>query len=92
MLHPVIMAGGSGTRFWPASRNTTPKQLLSLVPGGTMIAQTVERLGDLASPERCLVITNARLVEAIREQFPRLRSWANPASATPRRALDSPRC
>ncbi|WP_442484320.1 mannose-1-phosphate guanylyltransferase [Aeoliella sp. SH292] len=72
MLHPVIMAGGSGTRFWPASRNATPKQLLSLVPGGTMIAQTVERLGDLAPPERCLVITNARLVEAIREQLPQL--------------------
>ena len=72
MLHPVIMAGGSGTRFWPASRKLTPKQLLSLVPGGTMIAQTAARLGDLAPPERCLVITNQQLVEPVREQLPQL--------------------
>lgn len=72
MLHPVIMAGGSGTRFWPASRSMSPKQLLSLVPGGTMIAQTVGRLGDLAPPENCLVVTNARLVDAVREQLPEL--------------------
>lgn len=72
MLHPVIMAGGSGTRFWPASRKQTPKQLLSLVPGGSMIAQTVERLGKLAPPERCLVVTNERLVDAVREQLPSL--------------------
>ncbi|QDU54714.1 mannose-1-phosphate guanylyltransferase [Aeoliella mucimassa] len=76
MLHPIIMAGGSGTRFWPASRRQTPKQMLSLVPGGTMIAQTVERLGDLAPPERCLVVTNERLVDGIRELLPQL-----PASA-----------
>ncbi len=66
------MAGGSGTRFWPASRSQTPKQLLSLVPGGSMITQTVERLGDLAPPERCLVVTNHRLVDAVREQLPAL--------------------
>lgn len=76
MLHPVIMAGGSGTRFWPASRRQTPKQLLSLVPGGSMIAQTVERLGELAPADRCLVVTNERLVDAVREQLPQL-----PASA-----------
>ena len=46
MLHAVIMAGGSGTRFWPASRNRCPKQLLPLAGNRTMIQSTAERLGD----------------------------------------------
>lgn len=72
MLHAVIMAGGSGTRFWPASRSQTPKQLLSLTPGGSMIRQTVNRLGSLVPAERCLVVTNRRLTAAVREQLPEL--------------------
>lgn len=72
MLHAIIMAGGSGTRFWPASRRATPKQLLSLVGDESMIAQTAARFGDLAPPERRLVVTNQRLVEACREQLPDL--------------------
>ena len=47
MLHAVIMAGGSGTRFWPASRSATPKQLLKLVGDQTMIQGTAQRLGNL---------------------------------------------
>lgn len=72
MLHAIIMAGGSGTRFWPASTRATPKQLLSLVGDQTMIAQTAARFGQLAPPERRLVVTNQRLVEACREQLPDL--------------------
>ncbi|MEN1681626.1 MAG: mannose-1-phosphate guanylyltransferase [Planctomycetota bacterium] len=72
MLHAVIMAGGSGTRFWPASRRDTPKQLLSLVGEGSMIRQTADRFGDLAPPERRMVVTNRRLVDAIRKQLPDL--------------------
>jgi len=72
MLHAIIMAGGTGTRFWPASRQQTPKQLLSLVPGGSMIRQTLDRLGDLAPRERCLVVTNERLVDAVRAELPEL--------------------
>jgi mannose-1-phosphate guanylyltransferase len=72
MLHAVIMAGGTGTRFWPASRNDAPKQLLQLVGGQTMLRQTVDRLGDLAPTERCMIVTNRRLVETIREQLPEL--------------------
>ena len=72
MLHTIIMAGGSGTRFWPASRAATPKQLLQLVGDGTMIRQTVDRLGDLSPPERTLVVTNKRLVDTIAEQLPEL--------------------
>ncbi len=70
MLHAVIMAGGSGTRFWPASRSATPKQLLDLTGGQTMIQGTIGRLGELVSPERVLVVTNQRLVDPIRAQLP----------------------
>ncbi|HEX2473094.1 MAG TPA: mannose-1-phosphate guanylyltransferase [Lacipirellulaceae bacterium] len=72
MLHAIIMAGGTGTRFWPASRNDAPKQLLRLVGDATMLRQTVDRLGNLVPSERCLIITNERLVEASRQQLPEL--------------------
>jgi mannose-1-phosphate guanylyltransferase len=72
MLHVVIMAGGTGTRFWPASRVARPKQLLDLAGDQTMIQATIGRLGELAPPDRILVVTNQALVEAIAEQLPRL--------------------
>src|SRR4051812_23980301 len=72
MLHAVIMAGGTGTRFWPASRNDAPKQLLQLVGGQTMLRQTVDRLGDLTPKDRQLIVTNKRLVETIQRQLPEL--------------------
>ncbi len=72
MLHAVIMAGGSGTRFWPASRKLRPKQLLALAGNRTMIQSTVDRLGDLVPPERQLIVTNDILVDAVRQQLPDL--------------------
>ena len=61
----VIMAGGSGTRFWPASRGSRPKQLLPLAGGETsLIAETVERIAPLVPAERVLVVTAALLAEA----------------------------
>jgi mannose-1-phosphate guanylyltransferase len=72
MLHAIIMAGGTGTRFWPASRNDTPKQLLQLVGSETMIRQTLDRLGDLVPNERRMVVTNVRLVDGMRKQLPEL--------------------
>ena len=76
MLHPVIMAGGSGTRFWPASRVALPKQLLSLVGERTMIQETLDRVSGLAAAEHALVVTNQSLVEPIREQLPSLAAEA----------------
>lgn len=70
MLHAVIMAGGSGTRFWPASRKLIPKQLLALSGDRTMLQSTVDRLGDLIPPDRQLVITNQILAESVRGQLP----------------------
>ncbi|MFH0945374.1 MAG: mannose-1-phosphate guanylyltransferase [Planctomycetota bacterium] len=67
MLHAVIMAGGSGTRFWPLSRASRPKQLLALVTRRTMIEETVERLEGLVPGERIHVVTNAAYAQKIRE-------------------------
>lgn len=66
------MAGGAGTRFWPASRRDVPKQLLPLAGERTMIQATVDRLEGLVQPEHILVVTNERLVDAIRKQLPEL--------------------
>ncbi len=70
MLHAVIMAGGSGTRFWPASRNDRPKQLLDLTGESTMIQATVGRFAGLVEPHNILVVTNQQLVNRIRDQLP----------------------
>lgn len=76
MLHAIIMAGGSGTRFWPLSRAATPKQLLQLTGERTMVQMTVDRLGDLVTPERTVIVTNERLVDAIARQLPDLPAGA----------------
>jgi mannose-1-phosphate guanylyltransferase len=65
MLHAIIMAGGTGTRFWPASRNDRPKQLLQLVADQSMIRQTVSRLEGLVPVKQRHIITNHRLVQPI---------------------------
>ncbi len=72
MLHPVIMAGGSGTRFWPKSRLCKPKQLIRIVGKGTMIQQTVARLSGDMAPESFLILTNAAQVDLMAEQLPQL--------------------
>jgi mannose-1-phosphate guanylyltransferase len=68
-FHPIILAGGSGTRFWPRSRRWRAKQLLVLDGARTMIQSTVDRLGSLASSKELWVITNDLLSEAISAQL-----------------------
>ena len=72
MLHAVVMAGGSGTRFWPKSRRNRPKQLINLFGDASMIQETVSRVAPLVPPERTLVITGADQARAIAEQLPDL--------------------
>lgn len=72
MLHAIVMAGGAGTRFWPASRRGMPKQLLSLGSDRTMIQATLDRLGDLVPAERTLIVTNRDLVTETARQLPHL--------------------
>jgi mannose-1-phosphate guanylyltransferase len=67
---PVILAGGSGTRFWPRSRKARAKQVLALDGERTMIQQTVERLVPLSDPAEIWVITNNLLDDLIAEQLP----------------------
>ncbi len=69
MLYAVIMAGGSGTRFWPWSREKTPKQLLKITGQSTMIMQTVNRIiGEIPS-ENIYVVTTYLQADSIREEL-----------------------
>lgn len=70
MLHAVIMAGGSGTRFWPQSRTRRPKQLLALSEERTMIQVTSARCGDWIPATNRWVVTNAVQAEETRRQLP----------------------
>ncbi len=73
-VHAVILAGGSGTRFWPASRRERPKQLLPLAPGSSapLIAETVRRIRPLVPAERVLIATGKSLVAGTRTALPEL--------------------
>src|SRR5688500_5646022 len=73
-LYAVIMAGGAGTRFWPASRPDRPKQLLPLAgrPDEPLIAATVRRILPLCSAEHILVVTAGHLTGAMRGALPGL--------------------
>ena len=71
-VYAVIMAGGSGTRFWPISRGTRPKQLTRIVGDHTMIQATVARLQPYVPPERVLVIATEAIIEETRAQLPML--------------------
>lgn len=69
----VIMAGGRGERFWPKSRNTCPKQFLSLTKDGeTMIQKTVKRLLPLVDMEDIFIVTNSGYISLVGQQLPEL--------------------
>lgn len=68
----VILAGGSGTRLWPRSRQALPKQFLDLTGQGTMLQETFARLTPLIPPQRILVVTNQQYVDLARAQLPDL--------------------
>jgi mannose-1-phosphate guanylyltransferase len=65
-LHVLILAGGSGERFWPYSRRARPKQLLKLFSERTMLEETIARLGGDVPPERIFVLTNREQEGAVR--------------------------
>jgi mannose-1-phosphate guanylyltransferase len=68
-LHALVMAGGSGTRFWPASRRAKPKQLLPIGPGAdeSLLEATLRRIAPLCSAERTLVVTGEHLLAATQD-------------------------
>jgi mannose-1-phosphate guanylyltransferase len=69
-IYALILAGGSGERFWPLSRKTRPKQLLQLVSEKTLLEETVSRLDGLVPPERILILTNVDQEAAVRALLP----------------------
>ena len=71
-VHAVILAGGSGTRFWPLSRARKPKQFLSLVTDRTLIAETFLRVEPLSPAERTWVVCGKEHVGGVRESLPDL--------------------
>lgn len=71
-LHAVVMAGGSGTRFWPASRAQRPKQFLPLAHGKPLIEATLDRLPGLFPKDNVWVATNRRQAKALTKLLPGL--------------------
>jgi len=65
-LYVLILAGGSGERFWPYSRRARPKQLLQLFSDRTMLEETIARLDGVVPPERIFVLTNREQEAAVR--------------------------
>lgn len=83
-LFVVLMAGGSGTRLWPLSTETRPKQLLALTGERSLLQQTVDRALGLVPGHRVLVLTSARYLPAVREQLPEVPPGLVVAEPVPR--------
>jgi mannose-1-phosphate guanylyltransferase len=81
-IYALILAGGSGQRFWPLSRRNRPKQLLRLVSERTLLEEAVARLENFVSTDRILILTNVEQEKAVRDllkEFPKENIIAEPA-------------
>lgn len=72
MRYAVIMAGGVGSRFWPASTPEMPKQFLPFFSSLSLLQQTVDRIKPIIPIERIFIVTNANYLNIIQEQLPKL--------------------
>src|SRR5213080_4948954 len=82
-IYALILAGGSGERFWPLSRRNRPKQLLRLVSERTLLEKTIARLEGLVPSDRILILTNVEQEKAVRDllkAFPKQNIIAEPAT------------
>ena len=77
-LHAVILAGGSGTRFWPLSRAKKPKQFLALVTERTLIAETFARVEPIS--DAVWVVCGNDHALAVKAEAPRARVIVEPAA------------
>jgi mannose-1-phosphate guanylyltransferase len=80
--YALVLAGGSGERFWPLSRRARPKQLLRLISNKTLLEETLARLEGLIPEERILILTNTEQEVAVRKllgNFPKENIVAEPA-------------
>jgi mannose-1-phosphate guanylyltransferase len=72
-VYIVIMAGGTGTRFWPYSRTAKPKQFLDVLnTGRSLLQMTYDRFAEYTSPDKILVVSNDHYGDLIREQLPKI--------------------
>jgi len=83
-LHLLLLAGGSGTRFWPLSRKERPKQLLELAGNRPLLLQAWGRARKLAPVKRIWVVAPAALVKDVRRLLPRLPKSNLVVEPTPR--------
>ena len=65
-IYGVVMAGGSGTRFWPLSRKEKPKQLLNLSGKDVMLNEAIDRLSTITSKDNVFIVTNAKQVPPVK--------------------------
>ncbi|MBW8040734.1 MAG: mannose-1-phosphate guanylyltransferase [Planctomycetes bacterium] len=72
MDYAVIMAGGSGKRLWPLSREKRPKQVLKLIDGQTLLRCCFERLSPIFDTRNIIILTNAGYADTVRENLPEL--------------------
>lgn len=70
MLHAVIMAGGSGTRFWPLSRRSMPKQFLTLAGERSLIQNAFDRCHPIVTADRFWVVTNQSMISTTADHLP----------------------
>ncbi|MDP8219196.1 MAG: mannose-1-phosphate guanylyltransferase [Candidatus Theseobacter exili] len=68
MIYGVIMAGGKGERFWPASRRSKPKQVLTMFGNKSLLQLTINRMSKLVSEDRILVVSNSAQEKAIKKE------------------------
>jgi mannose-1-phosphate guanylyltransferase len=83
-LHAVVLAGGSGTRFWPLSTGRRPKHLLALLGRRTLLEETAARLRGLVPPSRTVVVTAREQAAAVRRLLPSLPRSGVLAEPSPR--------
>lgn len=65
--YAVLMAGGSGTRLWPLSKEASPKQFIPVGDGSSMLVRTIKRLCAVVKPEHCFIVTNKSLFDMTKE-------------------------
>lgn len=68
-LHAVVLAGGSGTRFWPLSRELAPKQFVSIFGGVSLITRAVLRVSEMVAENGIHVLTNEHLLDELRNHL-----------------------
>ena len=74
--YAVIMAGGIGSRFWPMSKSSFPKQFIDILgTGESLIQQTYNRLSKICPVENILVVTNSKYKKLCRDQLPLLKQF-----------------